>query len=245
MEIADPTFPPLLRGIAVDGTSGPFERACADAAAGKAGAGDAYWGKSRFDAHLAIVLEPEVPAAESLQMLTVLMVGLGDAFGSIGPAEIGMFYRWPMDLMVNNARAGNMRAALPEAAGPDDVPDRLVVGLELRLIRHDGVTEPGHDLEHTTLHEEGCGDIDRTGMIESAARHFLVWVHTWEEEGFRPVHDAWVPRAHGYKETLTVSLAGREHTGEFIGIDDHAGMLLRTEAGETVALPMLDAVERF
>lgn len=245
MQLADPTFPPLLRGIGVDAASGPFERACADAVAGRAGAGDTYWGQSVSEAKMAVVLEPEVPAATSLQMLTVLMVGLGDAFGSIGPPEVGMFYRWPMDLMVNNARAGNMRAGLPENAAADDVPDWLVIGLELRLMRPDGVVEPGYDLENTTLHEEGCGDIDRTRLIESAARHFLVWVHTWQEEGFRPVHDAWLPRAYGHKETVTVPLAGNEHVGEFVGVDEHAGMLLRTENGDAVALPLLDAVERF
>ena len=104
MDQTDPTFPPLLRGVGVEGKPGPFERACADAAAGSAQAGATYWGRSMSDVKLAIVLEPDVSAAASLQMLISLMVGFGDAFGSIGPPEVGMFYRWPMALVVNDAR---------------------------------------------------------------------------------------------------------------------------------------------
>lgn len=244
MDQTDPTFPPLLRGVGVEGEPGPFERACADAAAGAAEAGVTCWGRSTSNVELAIVLEPEVSAATSMQMLIALMVGFGDAFGAIGPPEVGMFYRWPMALIINDARIGEMRAALPAAAAEGNVPDWLVVGLRVRLSREDLDYEPGHDLENTTLDQEGCGEITRTALIESVARHFLVWVHTWNEEGFKPVHDAWLPRAEGYNGQVTVNLSGSEHNGEFIGLDDEANMLMKLSTGKTIALPLLDAVER-
>ena len=41
-----------------------------------------------------------------------LMVAFGDAFGAIGPPEVGVFYRWPMGFVVNAALVGRARAAL-------------------------------------------------------------------------------------------------------------------------------------
>ncbi len=244
MHQPDPTFPPLLQGIDVKGRPEPFERACADAASGAAGAGAVYWGRSTSDVKLAVVLEPEVDAARSLQMLIALMVAFGDAFGSIGPPEVGVFYRWPNNLVVNDALIGEMRAALPSAAGPTDVPDWLVVGIDVRLSRAERVVEPGHDLQNTTLEEEGCGDLTRTQLVESVCRHFLVWIHTWNEDGFKPVHDAWLPRAESRNETVTLQRGGVEHTGQFVGIDEQGNMLLRPPDGDVVALSLLDAVTR-
>lgn len=244
MHQPDPTFPPLLRGVDVEGPPGPFGRACADAAAGKAAAGDVYWDRSMSDCRLAIVLEPEVPAVRSLQMLYVLMVAFGDAFGAIGPPEVGIFYRWPMGLVVNDALIGRMRIALPSTAGVDDVPDWLAVGLDIRIRRPEQDIEPGYELDRTTLEDEGGGDITRTDLVESISRHFLVWVHTWSEEGFKPVHDAWLPRGEGINTDITVTHDGMDHSGQFVGIDDEGNMLLKPAEGDVISLSLIGSVER-
>lgn len=244
MHQADPTFPPLLSGTGVEGDPGPFERACADAASSAAGAGAVYWDRSTSDLRFAVVLEPEVQTPQAMQMLFALMVAFGDAFGAIGPPEVGMFYRWPYGLVVNDALIGRMRTGLPAAAGRGDVPDWLVVGMDVGLKRTEHEIEPGHDLAHTTLEDEGCGDLTRTELIESICRHFLVWVHTWNEDGFKPVHDAWAVRAEGRENEVSVEHGGAQHTGRFLGIDDEGNMLLKPEDGSALALSLLDVVER-
>lgn len=246
MHQPDPTFPPLLTGRPVKGTPGPFETACAEAARASAEAGDVFWGRTTSELKLAIVLEPDVEASRALQMVFALMVAFGDAFGSIGPAEVGVFYRWPLGFMVNAARIGEARVALPAGIAPSDVPDRLVVGLNIKLRRDRQDEEPGHDLANTTLEEEGCGELTRTELIESLCRHFLVWVHTWNDDGFKPVHEAWMARAEGREEEVSLRFDGREHRGRFLGIDEEGNMLLKADdQGETSALPLISVVERF
>lgn len=244
MHQPDPTFPPLLSGTGIKGQPFPFEHACAEAAGGKASAGDVFWGRSTSDVRVAIVLEPEVSAAQSLQMMLALMVAFADAFGSVGPPEVGVFYRWPASLVVNDALIGGMRAALPKEAAATDVPDWLVVGFDVRLSRTKHDVEPGHDLGNTTLEDEGCGDLTRTLLVESVCRHFLVWVHTWNEEGFKPVHDAWLPRAESHEQMVTVTHDGGDQTGQFLGIDEEGNMLLKPDAGDVRALSLLDHVVR-
>lgn len=244
MQQPDPTFPPLLRGIDVDGGDRPFERACAAARDGAGHGGDVFWARSISDFELAIVLEPEVPASRSLQMMLALMVAFGDAFGSIGPPEIGLFYRWPGGLVVNGALMGEVCAALPRGTEAGEEPDWLIVGLSVSMRRRPGEDEPGHDLENTTLEDEGCADLTLTELVESVSRHFLVWIHSWQEDGFKPVHDAWIARAEGYGQEVSVGHAGGRYQGRFVGIDDEGSMLLKPTHGETVALSLMVGVER-
>lgn len=242
MHMPDPTFPPLLTGHDVKGKPGPFETACARAQGGEAGAGDVFWARdtARFD--WACVLEPEVETARALQMHFTAMVALGDAFGAIAPPEVGFQYRWPGELLVNGGKAGQARLAV----GPEDgegVPAWLAVGLDLVIRRDNGGQEPGANPDTTALHEEGCGEITRTELVESVSRHFLTWVHTWNDEGFRSVHENWLGRADGWEEDITVAWAGTEHTGKFLTIDDEGNMLLKGDDGIT-SLAIAEAVER-
>jgi hypothetical protein len=54
------------------------------------------------------------------------------------------------------------------------------------------------------------------------SRHFLTWLRRWEEDGFRPVHDAWRARA---EPAMTVGTAG------FVGLDEDGRALLKGPAG--------------
>ncbi len=242
MHIPDPTFPPLLSGRDVKGRPGPFQAACAAAQAGEAGAGDVFWARdtSRFD--WACVLEPEVEMARALQMHFTAMVALGDAFGAIAPPEVAFHYRWPGDLLVNGGRAGRARIAAGEE-DVDGVPAWLVTGLELVIKREGRALEPGADPDNTVLHEEGCGEITRTELVESVSRHFLTWVHTWNEDGFRPVHENWLARAEGWQENITLNWAGAVHAGRFLTIDDEGNMVLKGAEGME-SLAIAEVMER-
>lgn len=243
MHLPEPTFPPLLNGIAVKGSPRPFELARSKAAAGVARAGDVFWSRDTSRLDCAIVLEPEVETPAAMHMLLTAMVAFGDALGAIAPPEIGVFYRWPAEILVNGARAGRLRVALPEDARADAVPRWLVVGIEVDILDDEKGTEPGFDAERTTLHAEGCHEIDRTQLVESFCRHFLVWVHTWNEDGFRPVHEAWLQRAHGLNQEITVERGGETLTGRFLGLDEGGNLLLKRGDGITM-LPLMEVAVR-
>jgi len=243
MHLTEPTFPPLLNGIAVRGRPRPFELARAKAAAGVAEAGDVFWSRDTSRLDCAIVLEPEVETPRALHMLLTAMVAFGDALGAIAPPEVGVFYRWPAEILVNGARAGRLRVALPDDAREDSVPRWLVVGIEVDILADEKGPEPGFDADSTTLHAEGCEEIDRTRLVESFCRHFLVWVHTWNEDGFRPVHEAWLQRADGLNEEITVAHDGETLTGRFLGLDEAGNLLLKRGEGVTM-LPLMEVAER-
>ena len=184
-----------------------FSTAMLACVAKAAGAGDVFWSKSEAVMDVAIVLEPEVAVGPSLQMLFVAMVAFGDSFGAIGPPEVGVFYQWPNQLFINDAKFGQARVGLPEASD-EVVPDWLVINMVAQLQPNERGPEPGHDLTNTSLWNEGAGEINRTMLVESYARHFLTWINNWNEDGFKPAHEIWTGRAKDRDEIIEISWQG-------------------------------------
>lgn len=234
MHLPDPTFPPLLDGIAVKRPQEPFDLARAEAAAGRAGAGTVYWARATDHMDVAIVLEPEVPLEQAMHMPFAAMVAFGDALGALAPPELGVYYRWPCDIIVNGARAGQLRFAVPQDAAPGEQPDWLVIGFTVSM--RDERPDPGLEPDRTSLYEEGCIEITRTDLIESFCRHFLVWINTWENEGFREIGEIWTARAR--EGSPDVDLDGQR--AAILGLDESGNLLVKPEEGSPRALPILD-----
>ena len=69
--------------------------------------------------------------------------------------------------------------------------------------------------EHTSLAEEGGGQYLERVLWESCSRHFLVWINRWQDDGFRPLHDAWMHRLTLIKIIVEVASGA-----EWIGLDE-------------------------
>jgi biotin-(acetyl-CoA carboxylase) ligase len=227
-----PGFPPLLHGEAtrMDPLPVAVERARQGTDAGL------IVHRIRPD-HLsaAVVLAPEDPLEDAMAMVFAAANGFADAFGALAPSEVAAQFDWPRSIRINGARCGSLRAAAA-SRDPAAVPDWLVVGLELPFFAP-SEAEPGDAPDRTTLWEEGCGEIEPRQFLESWSRHTLVWIHTWLDEGMPRLHANWRGRAFSIGEPVEFDLAGARHAGQFVGLDEKGGMLLKCEGG-TRLLPL-------
>ena len=242
MHLADPTFPPLLKGHDVPGSDDAFEIACARASSGELGAGDVVWGRSDTRTDIAIILEPEVSLETSVQMLPLAMVALGDCLGALTPPQVGQTFTWPGVIRVNGGLAGAMKAAAGGQRDAGSVPGWMVIGLWLRHLRGNDEPEPGDVPDQTWLSEEGCEDLTRTEILESYSRHFLTWLHTWNEDGFKSIHASWLYRAHEREGDISFELGGESFSGEMSGLDDNGNLLYR-DGDVTKSALLMDAFE--
>ena len=234
--MSEPVFPPLFRGQAVGGRVDPFAKACSSAALGCDG-GTIFYNIAADWLKAAIVFAPEVPLEDAMAMLPACGVGFQNALGALAPPEVAVHLTWEGGVLVNGAACGRLRAAGSDCA-PDEVPDWLVVGLEVPLIAEDA-DAPGAAPDRTSLYEEGCVEVAPDALLESWSRHTLVWINRWSDDGAGPLHGEWRGLAHGIGEDAAVG--GR--TGLFVGIDERFGMLLR-EGGATSLLPLSGVLER-
>lgn len=228
------TFPPLLNGRPTQSGVNPFDKAVAAAAAGRTEAGDVWWSDDAETLRAAVVFEPDCQLKDAMAMVFAAGCAMNDALGVLTPPETGVAHVWPDGVKVNGAWCGALTAAA-DVEEPDDEPGWLVVGAALSL-RADEI-DPGENPDVTALSEEGCGDISHIELIESWSRHLLVWINTWEDDGFKPLHDAWLNRAEGRGDSVAFAHDGRLERGVFLGLDEHGGMLLKTEDG-TRTIPL-------
>ncbi len=225
-----PTFPPLLSGVAVSGPVDPFQKACALAALGCDG-GTLVHNVQADRLRAALVFAPEVALADAMAMLVVCAVGFQNALGALAPPEVAVHLTWDGAIRVNGAGCGALRVAASGAA-PEQVPDWLVVGLEVPVMQTGA--EPGLTPDVTALYDEGCAEVEPGPLLEAWARHTLAWISRWGEDGNAPLHDEWIGLVQGIGEP--VSMAG--HSGTFLGVDDRFGMLIR-DAETTHLVPLI------
>lgn len=186
----------------------------------------------------AFVLAPEAPLGESLSILFAVQNGFGDALGALAPPEVAITWVWPDRIRVNGADCGVFRV---DASTRDltATPNWLIAGVTLQMASPLSI-EPGHSPSTTALIEEGVGDLTRTRLLESWSRHCLVWINSWLEDGFRPVHDAWIGRVEEKDAVVSLTHGGASRRGVFLGLDDRGGLLLKS--GDDVAALGLEAM---
>ncbi len=230
--MTEPTFPPLMSAQAVTGNIDPFEKACAMAALG-CDAGLIVHNVTANRLMAAMVMAPEVALEDAMAMLPTCGVGFQNALGALAPPEVAVHLEWAGGIRINGASCGGLRLA---AGGNDPAtePGWLVVGLDLPLMQ---VTErPGDTPDQTALYDEGCADVDPVGLLESWARHTLVWITRWETDGAPPLHAEWRGLAHGIGEDVTQNGI----SGSWLGVDERFGMLIRD--GDTTHLIPLSSI---
>ncbi|TMV08955.1 DUF4444 domain-containing protein [Ruegeria sediminis] len=221
--MSEPTFPPLLQGHPVQGGEDPFERAQAMAALG-CDAGTVVYNIQADRLRAAIVFAPEVPLRDAMAMLPLCAVGFQNALGALAPPEVAVHLDWGGLICVNGAACGQFRVAAASAS-PAEIPDWLVVGWEVALMRT--VDAPGETPDVTALYDEGCADVSPVHLIESWSRHTLTWLNRWEEDGNAPLHGEWMGLLRGVGETVEHGGTG----GVFLGTDERFGMLIRNDTG--------------
>ncbi len=225
------SFPPLLSGVAAEAGQAPFERAQALAALGCDG-GTVVHSVQADRLRAAMVFAPEVPLEQAMAMLVVCGLGFQNALGALAPPEVAVHLAWDGAIFVNGAGCGGLRVAASDS-DPGAVPDWLVIGLEVPLLQT--AAAPGATPDVTALYDEGCADVDAGGLLESWARHTLVWINRWSSEGNAPLHGEWMGLLRGVGEP--VERGG--HAGSFVGADENFGMLIRSET-QTHLVPLSD-----
>lgn len=215
----------------------PARKAASGATKNKYSAGDILWIKDKLTLDYAIVLEPDVDRTKALDMVFTQMVALGDAIGAIAPPEVGITYHWPNHILANGAKVGTVSVILSDDDDADGCPNFMIIATEIAVRPRQEDINPGLDQSRTTLWDEGCAELDALQVLDSAARHFMTWIHTWEEDGFQPILVNLDQRMEKNHE-ITIG----EKTGTYLGLDEQANLLLKTDSGTDV-IAVSDALE--
>ena len=211
-------LPPPFRLVTLREVGDAFRHAQAIAA--EQGAGTLVF-VGRFDlVEFALVLEPDEPLRSARRAHYAGMVALADALAVRAPPEKPIAFTWPDAVLVDGGLVGGGRLAWPAAAAEDEPPPWLVFGASIRTVAM-GEGSPGLLPLGAALEDEGFDDLGSGRLVESFARHFMVAVDVWQEQGFDAIAREYVtklPREAGVRRAieengdLLVRRTGRHET---------------------------------
>lgn len=184
-------LPPTFRLVALREVGDAF--AYARTHASELGAGTLVF-VGRFDlAEFAIVLEPEQPLATARRAFYLCMVALGDALAAMAPPEKPIVIEWPDAIYVDRGLIGGGRLAWPAHSQEGATPDWLVFGAAIRTFSL-SPEEAGLHPSSTALAEESFADVSAERLVEGFARHLMVAVDRWREDGFAPIATEYISK---------------------------------------------------
>ncbi len=240
-----PALPTAYELVVLDRVDDVVEEAARRARRG-AGEGTLIWAREQTDArtasgkrwyaprgnlHCALVIEPEYDNPSAQQLLYIATVSIGTAIADTVLAMTGLRWRWPGEILINDLKSGMVRIA---ASGDDVEPyPWIVLGVSINVAEHPPNPEPER---FNSIHASGTREATVESLIEGFSRHFLSWINRWAEEGFEPVRKAWLLRADGIGEAVTLSLKEETLSGKLAGISDRGEAELELDNGSAVKL---------
>jgi biotin-(acetyl-CoA carboxylase) ligase len=210
-------LPPPFRLVTLREVGDAFAHATKIAA--DEGAGTLVW-VGRFDlVEFALVLEPDEPLRAARRTFYAGMAALAEALLVHAPPEKLIAFDWPDAVFVDGGLIGGARMAWPSDGAEDVPPSWLVFGAMIRTVTT--TVESGLRPFAAALEEEGFDDLGSGRLVESFARHFMVMIDAWKEEGFPVV-------ARSYLSRLPLENGVRRD------IDENGDLLVRRAAKDAV-----------
>ena len=222
-------LPPLYQAVVLTEPDADARAHAARLAAAGGEAGLFVWRPAADRIECAVVLRPEEDVGQVMPVVLVAALALLDAVGTAGPPAVASDLVWPAGLRINDGLVGGIALDL----GPGDSPGWAVVTAMLRKTGEPGV-EGGERPDVTALHDEGFADMADRDLIEAFARHFLVWMDRWQEQGLAPIARQWLHRARANGADMVLIIGDALIAGSILDLDDSGGLVLDTAGGRRV-----------
>ena len=191
------------------------------------------WQSPAGNLYMSLVLRPDCPAAEALQLSFVASLALADALGGLLPPLSEVTCKWPNDVYLNRRKVAGLLLESSTTGGTTSggVLDWLVLGMGVNVSSAPTDLSPAA----TSLHGEGAGPVTPVQVLEGFSRHFLTRFNQWLDDGFGPLREAWLYRAEGKGGEVTVNLENETFSGRFVDIDQSGALVVEmTDSGRRV-----------
>ncbi len=134
--------------------------------------------------------------------------------------------KWPNDILLNRAKIGGV---LIESLHPVDLKGAyVIIGIGLNLVEHPHGIASG--VTNLAVHGYVTSP---AAVLEAMAATMDCWLNRWDEgDGNEGVRAAWLSRALGVGDDVSVKLSEEVVMGAFEGLDERGALMLRLADGE-------------
>ncbi len=230
-----PRLPGFFRHEALEEAASTNDEALARAAAGapegtlvtarrqRAGRGrrGRAWASLAGNLHLSLVLTPPRGPGDATAVGFAAALAVDDAASDVLRDDAEVRLKWPNDVLVDGRKvAGLLMETVPGRA------DALVLGVGINVRAHPADTP----YPATDLAAEGA-KTDADAVLAAFAAAFHARYEGFRRDGFAPLRAAWLARAKGLGEAITVRLEEAAFEGTFAGIDADGALVLDLGGG--------------
>ena len=185
------------------------------------------WHSAPANLYLSVVLRPACLPAVAAELSFAASLALADTLTSLLPnGGAALAFKWPNDVMINRRKVSGI--LLETETTGDQQLIWVILGLGLNIASHpDDVAVPA-----TSLIDQGVEASAPEDIAAAFCQQFKAWYDRWTDEGFPPLRTAWLARATGIGERMTVRIADRSVDGVAVAFDERCALVLETDAGD-------------
>jgi BirA family transcriptional regulator, biotin operon repressor / biotin---[acetyl-CoA-carboxylase] ligase len=177
------------------------------------------WQSPPGNLYCSILLRPDKPASEAAQLSFAAALAVCEALPGVGAVRC----KWPNDVLIGDKKTAGI---LLESEAAGDKVAALIVGFGINLKSH----PEGTETPATSLAALGIRTTPGA-VLGELCRHFLTWYETWRDQGFAPLRQAWLGRAHSLGSEIRVRYGAFETFGRFVDLDASGALILETSEG--------------
>jgi BirA family biotin operon repressor/biotin-[acetyl-CoA-carboxylase] ligase len=185
---------------------------------------DRTWMSPLGNLYCSIILRPGKKPAEFATLGFAAALATVEAIEPVAPPTRAML-KWPNDVLMDERKVAGI---LLESGGNDVGNDPwLVVGCGINLAHFpENVPFPAISIVSATGFQIAAED-----ALAGFCGQFDLWYRHWKAEGFAPVREAWLARAHPKGTKLNVRLPTATLSGAFEDLDADGTLILAGEDG--------------
>jgi len=186
------------------------------------------WYSPRGNLFLSLIVRGRRHLSDAALLSFVASLGISDALTPLMPSSQHCTVKWPNDVLLNGRKVAGILLETEGARG--DWTEWVVIGCGLNIVAAPReVPYPATCLNLV---------LDRSVSVDDLMPRVLAclgdWLDRFRRDGFAPVRWAWLDRAQGLGEPITVRLPDRTLEGRFQGVEPSGALLLRPTDGGAV-----------
>ena len=180
------------------------------------------WRSPRGNLYCSLLLRPSYSASKAMQLSFVTAAAVTEVVAAMLPAETPVTCKWPNDVLVGGRKVAGI--LIESSSGRAGDLDWLVIGVGINVASHPPTAEGQYPA--TSLAAEGARGVGVADLLGRYCRCLQRWMTTWHESGFSAIRHAWLQRAHGLHQPITVRLEQETLEGVFANLDEGGALVL-------------------
>jgi BirA family transcriptional regulator, biotin operon repressor / biotin---[acetyl-CoA-carboxylase] ligase len=176
------------------------------------------WFSPAGNLYLSLVLRLETPSSRLQELSFLASLAVADTVDAMLPKHVRAMLKWPNDVLIAGAKIAGILI--------EQADDATIVGIGLNILH----TPSSAGYKTTSIVASG-GLASVDGARDILLDRFGKRLAVWQADGFGPVRDAWMERAHPIGASLRVMVSGETVEGAFGGLDVDGALLLDVPGG--------------